>query len=234
MEKPTIVKTKGEPEMKVSFVRTVEGVCQFCSKEGIVGEFVSPMETVSVAARRIFCCQSCSQKFLGGETAKTLFASAPSPRVPEKRELPSMPQMAKNPSLTGKNASPSDNFPKQRSRGFGWLFDDVGATLKAIAKVCFYLCFWIGVIVVLIGTIKFFSGIDYVSFSEGLTCTAADVIEHESLYADCYFGRQIVKAGLFCMLGALSTLPLYGFGELIQTNRKMNKRLGALIGDKKE
>lgn len=99
---------------------------------------------------------------------------------------------------------------------FEMMFENIGNTLKSIAKILFYACLAIGGIVLIIGIFRFVSGLDeYVSFSEAMACTLADAIKYDTLYADCYYGRQMVKIGFIMQISSITTLPLYGFGELI-------------------
>lgn len=106
------------------------------------------------------------------------------------------------------------------------IFDDIGKTLKLIAQICFYLCLCVGLLYILIGAFRFLGGIDeYTTFSEGLSCTLEDALEYKSLYGDCYYGRQMIKTGFILMLCSLSSLPLFGFGELVDSNLEIKRTL---------
>ncbi len=107
-----------------------------------------------------------------------------------------------------------------------YFFGNVEEALKKIAKVLFDICVLSGIILIIIGIIKFFIGIDeYTSFTEGLTCTLEDAIEHSSLYGNCYWGRKIIKWGFIEIVSALGILPLYAFGEIVAYLKKINNTL---------
>ena len=96
------------------------------------------------------------------------------------------------------------------------LFENIGKTLKLLSKILFYSCLAIGIVVIVIGAIRFLSGIDeYTTFADGLSCTLEDALKYENLYADCYYGRQMVSVGFVLAISSLSTLIVYGFGEII-------------------
>lgn len=102
------------------------------------------------------------------------------------------------------------------------IFENIGNTLKTITKILFYICLFIGALTFIIGVFRFFVGIDeYTTFAEGLTCTLEDALEYEILYADCYYGRQTANIGIFLMISSIFTLPLYGFGELINLSNQI-------------
>lgn len=63
--------------MKVSFVRSLNGKCQLCGKEGVVGEFRSESNEAGTY-RTIYCCQECYKKQTTPATAPTP-TSAPAP-----------------------------------------------------------------------------------------------------------------------------------------------------------
>ena len=106
------------------------------------------------------------------------------------------------------------------------IFENIGNTLKIIAKILFYVCLSIGILTLIIGVFRFLGGIDeYTSFAEGMACTLEDAIEYDSLYADCYYGRQTTKLGFFLTISSITALPLYGFGELVNLCSQINLKL---------
>lgn len=106
------------------------------------------------------------------------------------------------------------------------IFDNIGNTLKIMAKILFYFCLIVGLITIITGMFRFLTGIDeYTSFSEGISCTLEDAIKYEGLYADCYYGRQTTKTGFILTLSSISALPLYGFGELISLCSQINMKI---------
>ncbi|MBE7018418.1 MAG: hypothetical protein E7413_00855 [Ruminococcaceae bacterium] len=106
------------------------------------------------------------------------------------------------------------------------IFDDIGETLKKIAKFLFNFCLVVGIVVVVIGVIMFLSGLDeFTSFSEGLACTFADAIKYENLYATCYYGKVTTKIGFWLALSSLGVIPMYAFGELVNSAKKIKELL---------
>ncbi len=106
------------------------------------------------------------------------------------------------------------------------IFNDIGETLKKISKFLFYFCLVIGAIVVVVGVIMFLSGIDeYTSFSEGLNCTLEDAIRWDTLYASCYYGKVTTKIGFWIALSSLGVIPMYAFGELVNSAKKIKELL---------
>jgi hypothetical protein len=90
------------------------------------------------------------------------------------------------------------------------IFTNVDRALKIIAKVLFYICFVAGIVLIVIGLVKVL-GVDG-SFSR-----------RELRECFAYLG-----AGLGAMVGSLSVLPLYGFGELISLCREMRSDMKKL------
>jgi hypothetical protein len=108
------------------------------------------------------------------------------------------------------------------------IFEDIGGSLKIMARVLFTIGLLIGLITLAIGVLKFLNGVSEhttVSFIEGLTCTLEDATRRESLYADCYYGRQIAKLGFALILSSFAVLPLYGLGELIDLCYSIDKKI---------
>ncbi len=113
------------------------------------------------------------------------------------------------------------------------IFSDIGETLKKISKFLFNFCLIIGAIVAVVGAMIFLSGIDeYTSFLEGLACTQEDAIEYDSLYASCYYGKVVTKFGFWIAFSSLTVLPLYAFGELVNSAKKSKELLMKLNSTK--
>lgn len=109
------------------------------------------------------------------------------------------------------------------------IFDDIGKTLKNISMFLFYFCLVIGAIVVFVGAMMFLSGIDeYTSFSEGLACTLEDAIKYDNLYASCYYGKVTTKIGFWIIFSSFGVLPLYAFGELVNSAKKSRELLSKI------
>lgn len=105
------------------------------------------------------------------------------------------------------------------------LFNDIGSRIK-LAKVSFYAFIIIGALVFLIGAFKVFGACDkYTPLSEVLSYTAEDYaygIAHKYEWiTNGYMGKQMVKYSFFIIFSSLTTLPLYGFGHLIEVTEKI-------------
>lgn len=106
------------------------------------------------------------------------------------------------------------------------IFEDIGGSLKIMARVLFTIGFFIGLITLAIGVLKFSNGVDeHTSVIEGMTCTLEDATRYEILYADCYYGRQIAKLGFALILSSFAVLPLYGLGELIDLCYSIDEKI---------
>lgn len=104
--------------------------------------------------------------------------------------------------------------------------NDIGGALKKISKFLFYFCLIIGAILIIIGIIRFLSGIgEYASFSEGIHFTSEDAITYGGLYANCYYGRLTAKIGFGIALSSLGAIPMYALGELVSYVKKINEIL---------
>ena len=106
------------------------------------------------------------------------------------------------------------------------IFGNIGKTLKAIALLCFYLCFCIGLICILFGVLRFLNGLgENMTFKDGLNCSLANAVLLKGPYAHCYYGRLTAIIGAVLIFCSIFSLPLYAFGELVDSNLEIKRTL---------
>ncbi len=106
------------------------------------------------------------------------------------------------------------------------IFGNIGKTLKTIALFCFYLCFCIGLICVLFGVFRFINGLgENMTFKEGWNCSMSKAVLLKGSYAHCYYGRLTTIIGVVIMFCSVFSLPLYAFGELVDSNLEIKRTL---------
>lgn len=107
------------------------------------------------------------------------------------------------------------------------LFDDVGATIKKIAKYSFYALLIGAAIMFIVGLVKMFSALDHYDPIEIMSLTQYDCLL--SGYSDTvngYMGKQMCKAAIIVVLCDLvGPILVYGFGELIEKVTAIEKKL---------
>lgn len=96
------------------------------------------------------------------------------------------------------------------------LFEESALWVRRIAEFCFYACLVIAFIMSVIGAIKFLSALEYDSFTEVLSYTAADFAHGSEKYVNGYMGKMLCISSFFVALSSLLSIPLYAFGCLVE------------------
>ena len=112
----------------------------------------------------------------------------------------------------------------------GEAFDNPGKFLKTLAKICFYLCLIIAVILFIVGVVKIASAVDkYSPLSEVLTYTTEDYVYGLSTgydwYVNGYMGKIQCKTALYLALSSLACFPLSALGCLVQDISEEKQKL---------
>ncbi len=131
------------------------------------------------------------------------------------------------------------------------IFDNIGDTIKKIAKVLFCICLICGIISLAIGLVGYVSAIldsvdfdmswNHDTFSEALESTIEDVLNlnvtgiteiwQQNLYM---WGVIPLNIGFSAVLGAVAMIVLYALGELVCSSRDTKKYIAELVNKGKE
>lgn len=110
------------------------------------------------------------------------------------------------------------------------IFDNIEDVLMGLAKILFYLLLFGGLLVLVIGFFKVVSACDrFHSFTEVMSWTVEDytfgISKGLDRYVEGYRGKLMMKGGFYVALSSVSSLPLYGFGHLLQTTNAIKRKL---------
>jgi hypothetical protein len=95
------------------------------------------------------------------------------------------------------------------------MFDNISGKIKGLAVFLAYACVICGIIITIIGAINFFANIDFLEYANAYG--GSSYSSFNRLGNQAYNGLQLLKYGIVVGVGGtLSTIPLYGFGELIE------------------
>ena len=96
------------------------------------------------------------------------------------------------------------------------MFNNIGEKIKGLAKFIAYSCVICGIIIAVIGLIKYASNREYIEYASiyGGAGYGHSILTEAGDKA--YTGLQMLKYGLVsAVTGFIGSWPLYGFGELI-------------------
>lgn len=110
------------------------------------------------------------------------------------------------------------------------IFNNISETMKKVAKILFCLLLGGGVVILLIGFMRIIAVIDdYYTFMDIINTNYEDylrgIANDYNWYVSGYLGKNMMKDGLYIILGSIATLPLYGIGILIDTNIEIKRKL---------
>lgn len=114
------------------------------------------------------------------------------------------------------------------------MFDDVGKKIKGLAKFCAYGCIICGVLIALIGLGMYADNASYLQYAtaNGGYSRYSNLVEAGNT---AYMGLQMLKYGLIAgAAGLVSSWPLYGFGELIETVTHVAINIKAIANNTKK
>lgn len=97
------------------------------------------------------------------------------------------------------------------------LFDSPYNTIKKLSVIAFYICLAFGTITLLVGIINMIKVIADTgnSFFEFMSYSLADAMTVD-WRAEGYAAKNQILQGVYIMLASLATIPLYGFGCIIE------------------
>lgn len=106
------------------------------------------------------------------------------------------------------------------------IFEQPGEFLKKLAKILFVLLLICGIILLCSGLIHMGDVLDRTSdkFSDVMAYTLVDAAKAE-WKADGYTAKMEIHSGIYILLSSLATIPLYGFGQLIEDVNVLAKRV---------
>lgn len=96
-----------------------------------------------------------------------------------------------------------------------YLLEDVGRKLKAVARFLVYLAIVVGVILILIGFVKFIKDVDCFEFATVLGGAYYSSLERSG--NSSFAGLMMMIFGIAGTIASfLSSMLMYGFGELVE------------------
>lgn len=107
------------------------------------------------------------------------------------------------------------------------LFDNIGAKIKIVAKVLFYVAIIIGIIALIVGFFQFISADNYITMAEAWDMDPDGW--RASYYEESLEALGVFKNGLLLIISAFSMFPIYAFGELLYSCQEIKKNTEAML-----